>query len=76
MPADDRAATIGTQVVLIRSIAQTSEDILGKTRYVMSSLDRADSYNFVSKDPDYIFCMVIAMPHDRSVIDKALDRLA
>jgi hypothetical protein len=42
----------------------------------MSSLDRVDSYNFVSKDPDYVFCMVIARPYDRNVVDKVLDVLA
>ncbi|MEO9296151.1 MAG: hypothetical protein ABI347_11220 [Nitrososphaera sp.] len=75
LPADDRAATMGIQVELIKSIVQTSEDIFGKTRYIMSSLAKADCYNFVLKDPDYVFCMVIARPYDHNVVDKVLNML-
>lgn len=74
--ADDRAATMGIQVELIKSIVQTSEDIFGRTRYILSSLDKVDSYNFVGRDPDYVFCMVIARPYDRNIVDKILGMLA
>lgn len=50
VPADERAATVGPQVELIRSIVQTSEDIFGSSWHILSSLERVDSYDFVSKD--------------------------
>lgn len=76
VPADERAATMGLQVELIRSIVQTSEDIFGRARYILSSLERVDSYNFVGKDPDHVFCMVIARPYDRNIVDKILEMIA
>ena len=68
VPGEERHEIMGIQTEIVRSILKTNEDYFGRARYIMMSMENADVFHFVGKDPDYGLSVIVRRPYEHEAL--------